>query len=156
MPSYSIRIDGEDLTFAAGHFLAFSNGQCEPLHGHTYHVTAEVCGPLDNEQCVVDFVTTRQTLKSILAELDHHMLLPTQHRAMAVARTAGMVEVTFGNRRWAFPEDDCRLLPIANTTNELLAQYIAQRLSTILGETVRGVKVAVNEGAGASAQCELP
>ena len=36
--------------------------------------------------------------------------------------------VTFEDRRWVFPRGDCVLLPIPNTTAELLARYIGQRL----------------------------
>ena len=38
------------------------------------------------------------------------------------------VEVAFQHRRWIFPEEDCVILPIANTTAELLAEYIAAEL----------------------------
>ena len=36
--------------------------------------------------------------------------------------------MTFEQRRWIFPLDDCILLPVANTTAELLADYIATQL----------------------------
>ena len=40
--------------------------------------------------------------------------------------------VTFEDRRWEFPRGDCRLLPVANTTAELLAAYIGRRLKLAL------------------------
>ena len=86
------------------------------------------------------------------------MLLPTLHPAIRVASRAGEVEVTFAERRWVFPQDDCLLLPVANTTTELLAQYVAERLRTALaagGETPTTVGVEIAEGSGASAGCEL-
>ena len=36
---------------------------------------------------------------------------------------------TFADRRWVFPSGDCRLLPVANTTAELLAAYIGEPLA---------------------------
>ena len=53
---------------------------CERLHGHNYRVWAEVEGPLDENQYVIDFIALRDALKTITDELDHHMLLPTSIR----------------------------------------------------------------------------
>lgn len=159
MPSYHIRISGDDLTFAAGHFITLENGQCERLHGHTYRVAAEIAGPLDANQCVVDFIAVRDALKAILAELDHRMLLPTQHPTIRVTPQPNAVEAAFDDRRWTFPPDDCRLLPIVNTTTELLAHYVGERLHAILqafGCTPSGVRIEIAEGAGSTAVCQLP
>ena len=38
------------------------------------------------------------------------------------------VQVRYRDRQWLFPRDDCVLLPIENTTAELLARYIAKKL----------------------------
>ncbi|MCX5682074.1 MAG: 6-carboxytetrahydropterin synthase [Planctomycetota bacterium] len=160
MPQFHIRIANDDLVFSAGHFITLAQGQCERLHGHTYRVAAEVHGPLDENQCVVDFLAVHNALKAIAAELDHRMLLPTQHPAIRVSSRMGAVEVTFADRRWVFPEDDCMLLPIVNTTTEMLAQYVGERLQAALaalgGCTPSGVRVEIGEGAGAAAVCELP
>jgi 6-pyruvoyltetrahydropterin/6-carboxytetrahydropterin synthase len=56
------------------------------------------------------------------------MLLPTQHPLIRVMATDQSVDVTFEDRRWVFPRGDCILLPVANTTTELLARYIGERL----------------------------
>jgi 6-pyruvoyltetrahydropterin/6-carboxytetrahydropterin synthase len=62
------------------------------------------------------------------------MLLPTGHPLIRV--TAGETEVetifTPDGRRWIFPRGDCRLLPVANTTAELLAAYIGRELKLAL------------------------
>jgi 6-pyruvoyltetrahydropterin/6-carboxytetrahydropterin synthase len=158
MPQFHVRLAGDDLVFSAGHFITLADGQCERLHGHTYRVTAEIRGPLGDAHYVADFVAVGNLLRGILAELDHRMLLPTLHPAIRVASRAGEVEVTFAERRWVFPQDDCLLLPVANTTTELLAQYVAERLRTALaagGETPTTVGVEIAEGSGASAGCEL-
>jgi 6-pyruvoyltetrahydropterin/6-carboxytetrahydropterin synthase len=158
---FSIRIATDDLVFSAGHFITLDDGHCERLHGHSYHVTAELRGPLDAAQCVIDFVAVRDALKHILADLDHRVLLPDRHPAIKVTAGEKEVEVRFADRRWVFPADDCRILPLANTTNELLAHYIAQRLlaelRTQYGErlVLDRVRIEVGEGTGMSAICEL-
>ena len=60
--------------------------------------------------------------------------------------------VTFEDRRWVFPRCDCVLLPMPNTTAELLARYIGRRLLESL-ETKTGLRperlqVAVDEDNG--------
>lgn len=156
---FHIRIANDDLVFSAGHFITLAGGTCERLHGHTYRVAAEVYGPLNADQYVADFVAVAGALKAILAELDHRMLLPTQHPAIRVASRAGEIEVAFADRRWVFPQHDCVLLPIANTTTELLAQYVGEHLLAALaeigGEKPAAVRVEIGEGTGASAVCEL-
>ena len=160
MPSFHIRIANDGLIFSAGHFITMGGGTCERLHGHTYRVAAEVQGPLDENQCVVDFLAVHSALKAIVAELDHRMLLPTRHPTLRVLSQAGEIEVTWADRRWVFPQDDCLLLPIANTTTELLAQHVGERLLAALvamgGGTPGMVRVEIGEGDGASAVCELP
>jgi 6-pyruvoyltetrahydropterin/6-carboxytetrahydropterin synthase len=160
MPNFHVRIANDDLVFSAGHFITLGGGRCERLHGHTYRVAAEVSGPLDADQCIVDFVALRNALKAVIAELDHRMLLPTEHPAIRVSSQAGEIEVVFAERRWVFPADDCLLLPVANTTTEMLAQYVGERLLAALGSlggnAPSRVRIEVGEGDGAAAVCELP
>jgi len=159
MTEFNIRIATDDLVFCAAHFITLEGGVCERLHGHTYHVAAEVFGPLNASQCVVDFLVVRTALKSIVAELDHRVLLPAQHPAIRVSSQPGEVEVTFADRRWMFPEDDCLLLPIANTTTESLAQYVGERLAAAIklssGVSPSRVRIEISEGAGCAAICDL-
>jgi 6-pyruvoyltetrahydropterin/6-carboxytetrahydropterin synthase len=129
---YHVRIAKAEHVFSAAHFITFGE-RCERLHGHNYHVAAEVHGPLDENQLVVDFLLLRARLREIIATLDHYVLLPTKHQQMRVADDGREVTVTFGNSRWVFPSGDCRLLPMANTTAELLAAYIGGQLLSALG-----------------------
>ena len=153
MPDFHIRIAGDDLAFSAGHFITLENGTCERLHGHTYHVAAEVFGPLNDNRYVVDFIAVRHALQGILGELDHRVLLPTQHPTIQIKTRSDEVEATFADRRWVFPADDCLLLTVANTTSELLAEYIGKRLAAALGSLGR-VRIELSEGTGCTAVCE--
>lgn len=125
---YHVRLTKDYFVFSAAHFITYDSNVCERLHGHNYRVVAEVHGPLDENHYVVDFIALRDTLRRICEELDHHMLLPTAHPTIHVDAGDTEVEVTFKDRRWVFPRGDCILLPIPNTTTELLAQYIGQQL----------------------------
>ena len=103
MPDYSVRIAGDNLIYSAAHFIMLPGGICEPLHGHNYRVAVELSGPLDDFGCVIDFLALLQIMKSILAELDHAVLLPTRHPAIRVSAGDDEVEVRFGDPPLGFP-----------------------------------------------------
>jgi 6-pyruvoyltetrahydropterin/6-carboxytetrahydropterin synthase len=138
--TYRVRVAKERLTFSAAHFITYAGDVCEPLHGHNYRVYAEVRGPLDQNQYVIDFIALRDALQRIVDGLDHRVLLPTEHPTIHVAEeqggTAGEVIARHGERRWVFPRQDCVLLPLANTTAELLARHIAEQLRESLDKSV--------------------
>jgi 6-pyruvoyltetrahydropterin/6-carboxytetrahydropterin synthase len=150
--SYRIRLEKEHHVFSAAHFITFAGNICERLHGHNYAVAVEIHGELDENQYVVDFIAARDALKLITDELDHRMLLPDRHPAIRVQPDDREVLVTFEDRRWIFPLGDCAILPMANTTAELLARYIGQRLldelQTRTGVRMRRMSVAVDENHG--------
>lgn len=126
--TFNVRLSKERFVFSAAHFITFNGDECEPLHGHNYHVTAEIHGPLDENHYVVDFILVRDALQKIVDSLDHRMLLPLEHPTINVTVEGDEVGVTHGARRWVFPRQDCVLLPVANTTAELLAKHIASLL----------------------------
>ena len=156
---YHVRLEKEQLIFSAAHFITFNGDTCERLHGHNYRVMAEVRGSLDENHYVIDFIALRDTLQEITRELDHHMLLPTEHQQIKVEAGESEVEVRFQDRRWVFPLDDCILLPLANTTAELLAHHIGtqlvERLTRRAGRAPEHVTVGVDENEGQWGICEL-
>ena len=157
--TYRVRLDKEYHVFSAAHFITFGENVCERLHGHNYRVTAEIEGPLDENQYVVDFIALRDTLKFVTEQLDHFMLLPTEHPTIKVHADEREVQVTFEDRRWIFPRCDCVLLPLANTTAELLAHWIGWRLREELvrrlGLRPSQLQIAVDEDNGQWGLCDL-
>jgi 6-pyruvoyltetrahydropterin/6-carboxytetrahydropterin synthase len=87
------------------------------------------------------------------------MLLPTEHPTIHVATAGHEVEVRFEDRRWVFPRNDCVLLPVANTTSELLARHIGRRLLADLedhtGARPSWIQVEVDDCFGQVATVEL-
>jgi len=158
MERYHVRVAKDSLVFSAAHFITYAGNVCERLHGHNYRVAAEVAGPLDENHYVVDFIALRDALRKILDSLDHFVLLPTGHPLIQVEAGALEVVARFGDRRWVFPRSDCALLPIPNTTAELLARYIGQRLEEQLvaqtGRRPDAIRIEVDECSGQSAVWE--
>jgi 6-pyruvoyltetrahydropterin/6-carboxytetrahydropterin synthase len=156
---YWVRLCKENLVFSAAHFITYAGNICERLHGHNYRVAAYIYGPLDENHYVVDFIALRDALQAIVNELDHHMLLPTEHRLIRVSAGQQEVEVRFEDRRWVFPRQDCILLPVPNTTAELLARYLGRRLLSALEVKSQyrpsRLRIEVDENCGQWAACEL-
>ena len=156
---YSVHVSKDYLVFCAGHFISYEGDKCERLHGHNYRATVEIEGELDDNHYVFDFIALKNRTKAITDELDHHMLLPTRSRIIAIEESPRSVRVRYKDREWLFPREDCVLLPIENTTAELLARYIGQRLLDDLRRQhqyiPRVLRVEVEESFGQSATVEL-
>ena len=127
--TYKVRVTKDTLVFSSGHFITFNGDHCERIHGHNYRVAVEVEGPLDANSYVFDFIALRDQAKAICDELDHRMLLPASS-PMIVLEDDGQcnVRARYKDRSWSFPRDECAILPMPNTTAEMLADYIAGRL----------------------------
>ena len=155
---FRVSLCKEQLVFSSAHFITVGGNICERLHGHNYGLKCDVIGPLDENGYVVDFIALRDALAKIASQLDHHMLLPTEHEEISVAVQDEEVIVRFESRRWVFPREDCVFLPVANTTAELLAWWIGQELMSErpeFGDQLEKIIVAVDENNGQWAECEL-
>jgi 6-pyruvoyltetrahydropterin/6-carboxytetrahydropterin synthase len=152
MPEFRVCLEKDNLVFSAAHFITFNGDVCESLHGHNYRVKCEVVGPLDENGYVVDFIALRDALVEIVGTLDHRVVLPSQHSMIKVAQDGEEVLVTFREKRWVFPADNCVMLPIANTTAELMAQHIGEQLiektRQKFGNSITRIIVAVDENRG--------
>jgi 6-pyruvoyltetrahydropterin/6-carboxytetrahydropterin synthase len=155
---YKVRVTKDHLVFCSGHFISYHGHQCERLHGHNYRAAVEVEGPLGGDWYVFDFIALKARTKAITDELDHHMLLATRNPVIKLEEAGAGVRVRYKDREWVFPRDDCVLLPIENTTAELIARYIAGRLLEALrtedGFTPDVLRVEVEENVGQSATVE--
>ncbi|MDG1873005.1 MAG: 6-pyruvoyl tetrahydropterin synthase family protein [Mariniblastus sp.] len=157
--TFRVQLEKDNMVFSAAHFITFNGNVCESLHGHNYRVKCEVVGPLDENGYVVDFIALRDALAEIVNSLDHHVVLPTDHPTIKVIDDGKEVTATFESKRWVFPSEDCVLLPVTNTTAELMASYIAVELKSKtkakFGNEISRLSVAVDENRGQWGVCEL-
>jgi 6-pyruvoyltetrahydropterin/6-carboxytetrahydropterin synthase len=156
--TYKVRVTKDHLVFCSGHFITYEGDKCERLHGHNYRTTIEIENDLDRNSYVFDFIALKQRTKTITDELDHRMMLPTRNPHITVTEGSGRIQVRYREREWLFPREDCVLLPVENTTAELLARYIGQRLLADLRQQYQFVpqilRVEVEESIGQSATYE--
>lgn len=156
---FRVRVSKDSLVFSSGHFITYNGDHCERIHGHNYRTAVEFEGDLDENHYVVDFLALRDMTQTITDELDHRMLLPGQSPLIRLEDDGPNLVARYKDRHWSFPREECVVLPIPNTTAELLARYIADRL---LAETrrrgwadPRTLRVEVEESFGMSAEVAL-
>jgi 6-pyruvoyltetrahydropterin/6-carboxytetrahydropterin synthase len=155
---YRVRVAKEHLTFCAGHFISYEGNQCERLHGHNYRAAVEIEGPLDANYYVFDFIALKKLMRALTEPLDHRMLVAMHNPVIQVRHTEQSVELRYHDRLWVFPRNDCVLLPIENTTAELLARYLGEQLVDELKRQGHRepeiISIEVEENQGQSARWE--
>jgi 6-pyruvoyltetrahydropterin/6-carboxytetrahydropterin synthase len=155
---YSVELVKEQLVFSSAHFITFGDEVCESLHGHNYGVRSTVWGRLNEQGYVIDFIALRDSLAEIVRTLDHKVLLPERHPRILLETTQEEIIARYDTKRWVFPREDCQILPISNTTAELLASYIAGQLVNRMGSHLGGItrfSVGVDENNGQWGSFEL-
>jgi 6-pyruvoyltetrahydropterin/6-carboxytetrahydropterin synthase len=155
--SFRVQVSKDYLVFASAHFITFKGHQCESLHGHNYRVGVAVEGAVDSECLfVLDFSVLKQITRQLVDKIDHKVLLPTLNPKLTYREEADRVTVDyFGQPTYVFPKRDCALIPIPNSTAEMLAQYLGSQLRDELVHRgyshLTSMEVEVEENYGQSA-----
>lgn len=152
---FTVRVTKDYLVFSAGHFITYDGSNCERLHGHNYRASCELTGDLDANHYLFDFIALKNHLKTLTDQLDHRMLVPGKSKLIHHEIQDRQVVLQNQDRHWSFPIEDCVILPIENTTAELLAKYLAQQLLVLLKKehnfTPATLAIEVEESFGQSA-----
>ena len=142
MPSnFSIQVAKDYFSFASAHFLTFADGTRELLHGHNYQVSVRLDGDLDGAGMVVNFITFKPLVKQICDALDHRTLIQKLSPQLKIRRAGPNIEIIHKRQRFVIPRQDVLLLPLANTSTETLAQYIAGQIRKGMQRQFPGVKL---------------
>src|SRR5207247_2453461 len=154
---FRVSVTKDYLVFASAHFITFAGHRCEGLHGHNYRVRVTVEGALDEESWFVfDFVVLKKIMRRLCDEIDHKVLLPLENPKVQLSEDGDALRVAYeGKPRYVFPKVDCALLPVPNTTVEMLAELLTKRLRSELDAiSARGltaIEMEVEENFGQSA-----
>lgn len=159
-PTFRVDVSKEQFVFSSAHFITFAGDICERIHGHNYGVKVTVEGPLDENRYVVDFIALRDAVLAETQSLDHHVLLPAEHAEIRVSSDDRETTARFRERRWVFPNEDCVILPVINTTAEEIARVLAERVRErtrpAFGDALTAIEVGVDENCGQWGVCRLP
>jgi 6-pyruvoyltetrahydropterin/6-carboxytetrahydropterin synthase len=158
---FKVSVSKDYLVFSSAHFITFKGHQCETLHGHNYRVGITVEGSVDAECLfVVDFSILKKVVRQLTDEVDHKVLLPLRNPKLGFREEGEHRHVDyFGQYTYTFPKVDCAMVPIENTTAEMLAQYFAIRVRDELQALGIGhlsaIEMEVEESFGQSATYRL-
>lgn len=154
---FRVSVTKDYLVFASAHFITFAGHRCEGLHGHNYRASVTVEGALDEESWFVfDFVILKKIMRRLCDEIDHKVLLPLENPKIHLEEDGDSLKVAYeGKPRYVFPKGDCVLLPVPNTTVEMLAELLTNRLKAeldVLGARgLTAIEMEVEENFGQSA-----
>jgi 6-pyruvoyltetrahydropterin/6-carboxytetrahydropterin synthase len=154
---YRVSVTKDYLVFASAHFITFAGHRCEGLHGHNYRASVTIEGSLNTESWFVyDFVELKRIMRRLCDEIDHLVLLPLESDRVRVQEDGDSVSVAVdGSPRYVFPRRDCALLPIPNTTVEMLAKLLTTRLRGELEKSgaqgLSAIEMEVEENFGQAA-----
>ncbi|MEU4364217.1 6-carboxytetrahydropterin synthase [Promicromonospora sp. NPDC023987] len=151
------RVGGPGWDFNAAH-TGLHDGTFEPLHGHTYQVTLTVWGEPDDAGMIADFAILKSALRATLTPLKRRTLLATSTPGVLVAEDDELVHVTGGGAFFTLPRRWVALLPIASTSTEALAGYLADQLAVQLAvscPSVERLETMVTESAECAATVEI-
>ena len=155
--SYRVSVTKDYLVFASAHFITFSGHRCETLHGHNYRVGVTVEGALDPESWYVfDFGVLKRIMRKLCDDIDHKVLLAVDNPHLQIAETGDSISVAYDQKpRYVFPKRDCALLPVPNTTVEMLAELLTTQLEAALASEgasgLTAIEMEVEENFGQSA-----
>lgn len=147
---YAVRVQPGELHFNAAHFITFAQ-TCENLHGHNFHVRIDARGDNTDDAFVVDFVELNRLAAGICAELHDGVLIPEHNPAVdLIPHDGDMLEIRSYDKRFILCAASCIRLPVPNTTAEMLARHISDRLLDQLRDTdalgnLTQLEVAVEE-----------
>ncbi len=147
--TFAVSVHPGELHFNAAHFITFDSS-CENLHGHNFHVRIQAWGDNNDDAFVIDFVQLNRLAAGICLELHDRILLPGKSEEVSIREADGQIEVASYDKRFSLPAGNCLILPIANTTAEMLAWYLMESLLPILEAHaalthVESLEVAVEE-----------
>ncbi|MCB0280666.1 MAG: 6-carboxytetrahydropterin synthase [Calditrichaeota bacterium] len=150
---YKITIAKDYIHFCSAHFIIFDATNREMLHGHNYYVSLELCGHYLADSKLADVTSLKLKLKEICDELDHKTLLPAKNEFLTIRQDDQSIHCTYSDQRFVFPAQDVKIIEYENTTMEILAHYIADKLENDLNLSTQlsKIEVTVEETSGQSA-----
>lgn len=105
-------------TFQAAHRLPSYDGKCGRIHGHNFHVTAEVKADLlDDQGFVIDF----DRVKAFLDSFDHKLILSAKDP----------IQITLSG----IPLEEWIVRVPGEPTTEFMADWIARGIVILVGQS---------------------
>ena len=147
----TIHIENQYLHFSAAHFTIFSATERERLHGHNFHVSADIVAAVGENGMCFDYNVAKGRLKALCSGLDEYTLLPANSPFLEIEEQDHFYRTLFNHQEMYFLKADTLILPVANITLEELSDYLVDQLTAgdvLQNSGLVSVSVAVASGPG--------
>ncbi|MEM7612107.1 MAG: 6-carboxytetrahydropterin synthase [Pseudomonadota bacterium] len=156
----TIRIQNPYLKFSAAHFTIFSATSRERLHGHNFHVSADITAEVGANGLCFDYNIMKRRMHALCERLDEYTLIPEDSPHLAIGENEQEYEVTFDGQCMRLLKTDTLLLPVRNVTAEelshlLLKQMLADNIAAKHKISAMKVSVASSPGQNAATHWQL-
>lgn len=143
---FQVCLAKETFKFSCSHFTILSPTTAERLHGHNYQVSVELgVEDLDPQLgFAFDFNAIKPSIRKICDSIDERILLPAKSPFLKLKTEGAQLHVAFGQKAYAFPQEDTFLLPLVNITSEELARHFGDELAKHLSSVAGWKHLAVN------------
>lgn len=109
--------------------MIFEDGSREPLHGHNYRVQMEGSAEDLKGDMVFDFLDIKPIVRKVCDGLDHKLIIPQRHPNLIICDEERNYRFeTPDGDYFSVPKNDVLLLPILNSSVELIAEYLATQI----------------------------
>ncbi|MCL5874768.1 MAG: 6-carboxytetrahydropterin synthase [Candidatus Thermoplasmatota archaeon] len=144
-----IFIDGNysNIRFSSAHFIP-GDWKCSRIHGHDYSISVRIVGSMDDKSYFLDFSKAKSNLKEIADFLDHGVLIPEKRKGIILEEKEENLNVKLEGKIYSFPQEECRVIPVKDTTAECLSEYILDKFVKSLEQRVEEIEIEVHEGPG--------
>jgi 6-pyruvoyltetrahydropterin/6-carboxytetrahydropterin synthase len=154
MDSY-ITLDGwrANIRFSSAHIIP-EYEKCGRLHGHTYAVHIKIGGTPDEKGIIMDFSQIKETLREIVSDIDHKILVPEKSKTAKISKERETVTIISLDKKYSFPIQDCIFLPITSTSAENLSEYLLNTLlkKIEIPKNIKFIEIGIDEGYGQGAR----
>ena len=138
------------ITFSATHIIPM-HSKCGRLHGHDYAINTKIEGEMGADGVIMDFISVKEFLRVVAAELDHRVLIPARDPGVKIGKD--YVEYAIGDKKLTLPKSDCIMLDIDVASAETLANFVLSRMleKVRFPKNVTRIEIGVDEGRGQGA-----
>ncbi len=139
------------LRFSACHIIP-KHDKCGRLHGHTYTIHSRIIGSMNEQGIILDFEIIKNALRDVIVDLDHKLLVPQKNKKFKIEKSDD-IQLSLEDKKYTFPYEDVILLDIESATAESLANYILNKLLTIIDipKNIHSIEIGIDEGWGQGA-----
>jgi len=126
------RVGIEGFSFDSAHYTLSSDGN-QQLHGHTYKLSVEVAGDIDETTgFVIDFEKIKKIIAEVVKEWDHKLIIPLEDYSQIYVKGPFKLEVK--TIPYKYPSVEYIGLEISKTIYEKLERKFKVTVKIYEGE----------------------